>query len=93
MCNPPFYTSRTAMQRSAKLKARAPRSVLTAGDAELLATGGEVVFVGRMITESVQTRRRCRWYTSLVGHLSSLAPLVEQLHANKVDCMMVCYVV
>jgi 23S rRNA A1618 N6-methylase RlmF len=59
MCNPPFYSSRTAMRISAAMKSGTPRGALTAGEAELLAPGGEVTFVGRMVDESIRAQTRC----------------------------------
>jgi 23S rRNA A1618 N6-methylase RlmF len=85
MCNPPFYTSEDAMQRSEAQKAVAPRAILTASNNELISAGGEVAFVSRMIQESLHLRKRCRWFTSMLGHLSSLTPLVEMLRSNGID--------
>lgn len=50
----------------------------------MITPGGEVAFVTRMIDESLRLRDRVQWYTSMLGALSSVAPLVETLqrHGN-----------
>lgn len=45
----------------------------------MVCEGGEVAFIGRIIDESLVLRERVRWYTSMVGKLSSLVPLIERL--------------
>lgn len=56
----------------------------TAAANELLTPGGEVQFVSQMITESVELRDRCQWFTSLIGKFASLKPLVDLLRSHKV---------
>ncbi|KAJ6151576.1 hypothetical protein N7470_007173 [Penicillium chermesinum] len=84
MCNPPFYKSRDEMIESAEIKANAPSSICTGDPVEMITPGGEVAFVTRMIDESLQLRDRIQWYTSMLGSLSSLNPLIETLqkHGN-----------
>ena len=85
MMNPPFYDSEDEMLSSAKKKARPPLSACTGAPVEMVCDGGEVAHVGRLLRESLDLRDRVQWYTSMVGKLSSLDALVEQLHANAID--------
>lgn len=54
MCNPPFYSSAAEIADSALMKEEGPRAVCTAGEKEMITSGGEVKFIGRMVEESVQ---------------------------------------
>ncbi|KAJ5758438.1 hypothetical protein N7520_005594 [Penicillium odoratum] len=79
MCNPPFYTSHEEMAASAEAKSHAPSSTCTGAEVEMITAGGEVQFVKRMIDESLQLRDRVKWYTSMLGKLSSVTALVDIL--------------
>ena len=46
--------------------------------------GGEVAFITRIINESITLRERVRWYSSMVGKLSSISVLVDKLKELKV---------
>ncbi|KAJ5833330.1 hypothetical protein N7474_001641 [Penicillium riverlandense] len=85
MCNPPFYSSRDELIHSAELKARPPFSACTGAEVEMVTHGGEVAFVTRMLEESLRLRDRVRWYTSMLGKLSSVSVIVEKLmkHNNQ----------
>ncbi|KAI3201012.1 hypothetical protein DTO027I6_6115 [Penicillium roqueforti] len=79
MCNPPFYTSRDELIRSAEEKKRVPFSACTGAEVEMVTDGGEVAFVKRMVDESLQSRTRIQWYTSMLGKLSSVSVILEKL--------------
>ncbi|KAL4927295.1 DUF890 domain protein [Aspergillus undulatus] len=79
MCNPPFYASQDEMIASAKEKERPPFSACTGAKVEMVTNGGEVSFVSRMIAESIELKDRVLWYTSMLGKLSSVSVLVENL--------------
>ncbi|KAI0759395.1 S-adenosyl-L-methionine dependent methyltransferase [Trametes elegans] len=85
MCNPPFYASRDEVQQSAEAKEFGPNAVCTGADVEMITPGGEGAFVGRMVEESLGLREKCRWYTSMLGKMSSLTQIVQKLRDNKVD--------
>ncbi|KAH9833054.1 S-adenosyl-L-methionine dependent methyltransferase [Rhodofomes roseus] len=85
MCNPPFYSSKDDVQRSAEAKEYQPNAVCTGADVEMITPGGEAAFVCKMVSESLELRTRCRWYTSMLGKLSSLTEVVNVLHGNKID--------
>ncbi|KAI1912031.1 hypothetical protein LOZ65_006046 [Ophidiomyces ophidiicola] len=81
MCNPPFYESREELLASAKAKQRPPNSACTGADIEMVTAGGETAFVSRMIEESLELYDKVQWYTSMLGKLSSVTTLIEQLVA------------
>jgi len=47
--------------------------------------GGEVTFISRIIDQSTVVRDRVRWYSSMVGKLSSIQVLVEKLRGLNVS--------
>ncbi|KAK0621768.1 hypothetical protein B0T17DRAFT_304448 [Bombardia bombarda] len=85
MMNPPFYTSEDEMLSSAKKKERPPHSACTGAPVEMVCDGGEVAYVGRMVRESLVLRERVQWYTTMLGKVTSLDALVEQLRENGID--------
>jgi 23S rRNA (adenine1618-N6)-methyltransferase len=85
MMNPPFYTSEADMLSSASKKARPPMSACTGAPVEMVCEGGEVAHVGRLLGESLILRDRIQWYTSMLGKLTSLEILVEQLREHGID--------
>ncbi|KAG7221049.1 hypothetical protein INR49_017717, partial [Caranx melampygus] len=56
-----------------------PSSVNTGGVTEIMAEGGELEFVKRIIHDSLQLKKRLRWYSCMLGKKCSLAPLKEEL--------------
>ncbi|OCH87590.1 hypothetical protein OBBRIDRAFT_820559 [Obba rivulosa] len=72
MCNPPFYSSHEDIAKSAEAKERGPNAVCTGADVEMITQGGEVAFVCQMVRESLKLGDRCRWYTSMLGKISSV---------------------
>ncbi len=85
MMNPPFYTSEEDMLSSASNKSRPPMSACTGAPVEMVCKGGEVAHVGRLLRESLVLRERIQWYTSMLGKLTSLEILVEQLREHGID--------
>ncbi|KAJ1630946.1 hypothetical protein T492DRAFT_613302, partial [Pavlovales sp. CCMP2436] len=76
MSNPPFYESH------AEAAARPnPHTQREATAHELVTAGGEVGFVGQLLTESQGACGRVRWFTSLLGKRASAEPLLRQLRA------------
>ncbi|RPB10641.1 hypothetical protein P167DRAFT_559671 [Morchella conica CCBAS932] len=85
MCNPPFYASAAEHAASAAAKALPPSSACTGSAGEMVYSGGgEVGFVARIIEESWVHGGGggATWYSSMVGKLASLAPLVEMVKAR-----------
>ncbi|CDK28845.1 unnamed protein product [Kuraishia capsulata CBS 1993] len=80
MCNPPFYSSRQEIleKRSSK-KTAASASETMALDSELIADGGEVGFVSRMIEQSFIFRDKVVWFSSLLGKMESVGAVVDIL--------------
>ncbi|KAH9930660.1 S-adenosyl-L-methionine dependent methyltransferase [Fomitopsis serialis] len=85
MCNPPFYGSKEDVKRSAEAKEYQPNAVCTGADVEMITPGGEGAFVCKMVSESLELRSRCRWYTSMLGKLSSLTEVVALLRKHQID--------
>lgn len=46
--------------------------------------GGEVGFISRLIDESLALKERVRWYSAMLGKLSSVSSLVQKLRDEKV---------
>lgn len=84
MTNPPFYASSEELSASAAKKSLLPSTACTGAPVEMVTSGGEVEFVGRIIEESLVLRERVTWYTAMVGFLSSLSTLVERLRKEGV---------
>ncbi|KAK6537626.1 hypothetical protein TWF694_011800 [Orbilia ellipsospora] len=89
MCNPPFYSSVNDMMSSAKLKSVPPLSACTGSTTEMVTEGGEVAFVSRILDESLKLREKVKWYTSMLGKLSSVEKVVEKLKENGVSNYLV----
>lgn len=85
MTNPPFYESEEEMLRSARQKSRPPLTACTGSETEMVTEGGEVGFVDRILEESLLLRDRVRWYTSMLGFLSSVTRLVGKLRGHGVS--------
>ncbi|GJE92247.1 S-adenosyl-L-methionine dependent methyltransferase [Phanerochaete sordida] len=85
MCNPPFYGSREEVLSSAEAKEIGPSGACTGAETEMITPGGEVAFVRKMVQESLQLRESCRWYTSMLGKMSSLTEIVQSLRSAKAN--------
>ncbi|TFK38853.1 hypothetical protein BDQ12DRAFT_82541 [Crucibulum laeve] len=84
MCNPPFYASLEEIEELALKKEAKPSAVCTGALTEMIYPGGEVAFVRQMVDESVKLGDKCRWYTSMLGRLSSVLEVVGVLRARKI---------
>ncbi|KZS95456.1 hypothetical protein SISNIDRAFT_452063 [Sistotremastrum niveocremeum HHB9708] len=85
MCNPPFYSNLEEVAESKQLKEYEPFAVCTGSENEMITAGGEVAFVKKMVVESLELRTRCRWYTSMLGKLSSVIKIVDFLKECEVS--------
>ncbi|KAK0194490.1 hypothetical protein F5146DRAFT_926534 [Armillaria mellea] len=85
MCNPPFYASLDEVTLSAEGKAMDPNAVCTGAPVEMVTPGGEAAFVRQIVRESKQLGTRCRWYTSMLGKMSSLQEVVALLKELSID--------
>jgi 23S rRNA (adenine1618-N6)-methyltransferase len=92
ICNPPFHAS-AADAEAANIrkvgnltKQYISESLKNFGGkhAELWTRGGEVKYIRNMITESLNFRDSCLWFTSLVSRKENLFPLYSQLEQSKV---------
>ncbi|PBK81416.1 hypothetical protein ARMGADRAFT_1144294 [Armillaria gallica] len=85
MCNPPFYASLDEVTLSAEGKAMDPNAVCTGAPVEMVTPGGEAAFVRQIVRESRQLGARCRWYTSMLGKMSSMTEVVDLLKELLID--------
>ena len=51
----------------------------------MVTLGGEISFVGRMISESLLLRERVEWYTTLLGKYSSVSTIIGKLKEASVQ--------
>ena len=87
MCNPPFHASAEAAAEGSRRKRRnlgdkkSATPVLNFGGqaSELWCDGGELAFVRRLIAESAERPRLCRWFTTLVSRSTHLPRLFQSL--------------
>lgn len=85
MCNPPFHKSEEDALRGTKrklknLKKEGSTSLNFGGQAnELWCNGGEVLFIKRMIKQSVAFKSQVGWFTSLVSQKEHLVKIKKQL--------------
>ncbi|XP_024865659.1 RNA N6-adenosine-methyltransferase mettl16 isoform X2 [Kryptolebias marmoratus] len=81
MCNPPFFANQLEAKgvNSRNSRRPPPSSVNTGGVTEIMAEGGELEFVKRIIHDSLQLKKRLRWYSCMLGKKCSLTPLKEEL--------------
>ncbi|XP_066551841.1 RNA N(6)-adenosine-methyltransferase mettl16 [Amia ocellicauda] len=86
MCNPPFFANQLEAKGVNSRNARRPppSSVNTGGVTEIMAEGGELEFVKRIIHDSLQLKKRLRWYSCMLGKKCSLTPLKEELRKQGV---------
>jgi 23S rRNA (adenine1618-N6)-methyltransferase len=87
MCNPPFHASQeeavagsTRKRRNLGLSRTGPLN-FGGRPNELWCDGGEVGFIGRMISESASRPNLCAWFTTLVSHSENLPRLRKLLKA------------
>lgn len=86
MCNPPFFANQMEAQgvNSRNPSRPPPSSINTGGITEIMAEGGELEFVKRIIHDSLQLKKRLRWYSCMLGKKCSLVPLKEELQQQGV---------
>ncbi|XKL67409.1 hypothetical protein PGB90_002900 [Kerria lacca] len=82
MCNPPFFNSSNLEEDKKRYRKGQHQKIknCTSGKMdEILSNGGETEFVKRIIQDSLKLRDKIRIYTSMVGHKSSVQPLLQEL--------------
>ncbi|NP_001003611.1 RNA N(6)-adenosine-methyltransferase mettl16 [Danio rerio] len=86
MCNPPFFANQLEAKgvNSRNSRRPPPSSINTGGVTEIMAEGGELEFVKRVIHDSLQLKKRLRWYSCMLGKKCSLAPLKDELRKQGV---------
>ena len=69
ICNPPFFANQLDAKgvNSWNPRRSPPSSVNTGGIIEIMPEGGELEFVKRTIHDSLQLKKRLRWYSCMLG--------------------------
>jgi 23S rRNA (adenine1618-N6)-methyltransferase len=89
MCNPPFHSSSKEVKEKSTRKwknlGQDKGAELNFGgrNNELWYEGGEPRFLNRMITESKQYARSCKWFSSLISKKTTLDGCYKSLDYNK----------
>jgi len=84
MCNPPFFSSEQECDSSSKTKRdRLPPSNGYTGtkNETIYEDGGEVAFIGKMIKESYEYRKKIRVFSTLVGAAADLKAVKQLLRS------------
>ncbi|PWN34208.1 uncharacterized protein FA14DRAFT_70250 [Meira miltonrushii] len=89
MCNPPFYASQAEMDESLQAKATPPNAVCHGSANEMICVGGELSFIKQMIDESTRMKDEVIWFTTLIGKLSDVEPIVEGLQKRDASHLQV----
>ncbi|KAL1512651.1 hypothetical protein ABEB36_002210 [Hypothenemus hampei] len=87
MCNPPFFASTQELHpsfKSRKLDRPRPKNAFVATVTEVVAKGGEVEFIEKLIEESLVLKTKIKLYTTMVGQKSDLPALKKKLREAKV---------
>ncbi|XP_030759500.1 U6 small nuclear RNA (adenine-(43)-N(6))-methyltransferase [Sitophilus oryzae] len=82
MCNPPFFSSTQELHPFFKSRTRNrphPKNAFVASVNEVVAKGGEVEFIQKLIAESKVLGDRVKLYTTMVGQKSDLPALKKSL--------------
>lgn len=91
LCNPPFHSSAADAQKGSMRKNKnlgIKKETLNFGGKsnELWCPGGEEVFVSKMMDESIEYKKQCLWFTSLISKKENLVPLKNKLKKiNAID--------
>lgn len=89
LCNPPFFSSaqQAQQQNQRKWKGLGKKNTqrnFGGQSNELWCAGGEVAFISRMISQSVEVQHQITWFTTLVSRESILPALYKQLKTVRV---------
>jgi 23S rRNA (adenine1618-N6)-methyltransferase len=84
MCNPPFHATAaeaaaTARQKQTNLGIKKDTLNFGGTNGELWCVGGELAFIRRMISQSVEVQDSCDWFTTLVSKSANIPPLQRAL--------------
>lgn len=82
MCNPPFFASTQELHpffKSRNPNRPRPKNAFVANVNEVVAKGGEVEFINKIIKESQVLKTRIKLYTTMVGQKSDLPALKKLL--------------
>ena len=92
MCNPPFHASILEATKGTERKINnlgrkiASERALNFGGqyTELSFEGGELAFIKNMISESIEFKNQCRWFSTLISKNENLPKIVAALRKEKI---------
>ena len=95
LCNPPFHANSDEAEKGTRRKTKnltgknSKTTLLNFSGAnnELIYEGGEINFIQKMITESVQFSKQCLWFTTMVSketNLPKISTLLKKLNVQDV---------
>ncbi|KAJ5901591.1 hypothetical protein N7495_002119 [Penicillium taxi] len=79
MCNPPFYASIDEMKKLLEEVDMDHESACTGSHVEMITPGGELEFIKRMIDDSRAVGDRIQWFTTMIGQMRSVRPIIKYL--------------
>lgn len=91
ICNPPFHKSQEeaqkgTMRKNRNLKNKNSKNLNFGGKSnELWCKGGEVLFIKKMIDESLLFAKQVHWFTSLVSKKENLDELIKILKSKNIS--------
>ena len=97
MCNPPFHASILEATKGTERKlnnlGRKTKSEKTLNfggqNTELSFEGGELAFIKNMISESIEYKNQCRWFSTLISKNENLPKTVAVLRKEKIPAIEV----
>jgi 23S rRNA (adenine1618-N6)-methyltransferase len=84
ICNPPFFNDTAEMVSSLKGEGKSwkPNAVCTGAEVEMVCPDGDLGFVSKIVNESLVLKDKVKWYSSMLGKMTSAKAIIELLKKN-----------